>query len=74
MRLLGVDPPQGQDQDDNEGAEEDEYFPAYGKAHGRCDVLPGVPQGVPQGRHRDDGPDDRQPVKHVLQRMHFCHR
>jgi hypothetical protein len=74
VRLLGVDPPQGQDQDDNEGAEEDEHFPAYGETQGRCNILPGAPQGVPQGRHRDDGTDNRQPVKHALQRMWFCHR
>lgn len=34
VRSVGADPPQGQEQDDHEGAEEDEHFPAYGKAHG----------------------------------------
>ena len=71
---MGVDPPQSQDQDDHKGTEEDEYLPAGGEAHGDGQLMPGIPEGVPQDRHRDDRPDEGQPVNMLLQLMCFCHR
>ena len=70
---VGVDPPQGEDQDDHEGAEEDEDLPADGEFHGGCQLLPGVPEGVPEDPDGDDRPDDREPVNQCLERVLVCH-